>query len=701
MFLNEHQSKSLLAEVGVATPQGVQLGPDDPDDRLPRFPAPWFVKALVLAGGRGKAGGVIRARNAEELAQARRRIRGMDFSGRRAPLVRVEEAAPLRRELYLSFAVSRAQTALLLTVGREGGVDVEESFGRDPRSLLTQRVNVRTGPEPFQVRAAFFHILARDPECAADKELWRCFEQLMARLWRAVRDYGLLLLEINPLALTADARWLALDAKIEIDDSVAASKPELERFDEPLLHAPEENMARAAGLSYVALSGRVGLLGNGAGLAMAAMDLLNESGLGAANFLDIGGAADSQRIRRALAMVFDNSQVEAVFLNLFGGIVNCELVARELVAALAGSPPPKPLVARLAGNGAEAGATLLRNLGLDGVLVVSTMPQAVAGLRRALGGAASETLEEAAPLNVHFAPTRPPQGLGLGPETRVLVQGATGRAARLHTERMLVYGTRIVAGVTPFKGGQATLGVPVFDSVARAAEAEGPFDASIIFVPGAAAADAILEAAANGVPWIVCITEGIPQADMLAVRQALQGSNVRLVGPNTPGVIVPERILLGIMPVEAFSPGPVAVFSRSGTLTYEVASRLTRAGLGQSVCLGVGGDPIVGWGFRDCLELIRPCDEARAVLVLGEIGGSAEEELAEYARDSGFARPILYFIAGRTAPPGRRLGHAGAILEPGGGGAAAKMDRIRAAGGVLCQSLVDIPRMVWQTLGLG
>jgi succinyl-CoA synthetase alpha subunit len=291
--------------------------------------------------------------------------------------------------------------------------------------------------------------------------------------------------------------------------------------------------------------------------------------------------------------------------------------------------------------------------------------------------------------------------LGLSRSSRVLVQGITGKAAQLHVRLMQEYGTNVVAGVTPFKGGREVLGVPVYDSVRQACAAHA-IDASIVFVPAPFAAEAILEAADNDVPWCVCITEHIPQADMLRVRETLRvtGSRTRLVGPNTPGLIVPGRTKIGIMPGYVYTPGPVAIFSRSGTLTYETASRLSAASIGQSVCVGIGGDPFIGLKYVDFLELVRDDPATGAVLVLGEIGGTAEEELARYVVETQFPKPVLAFIAGRTAPAGKRLGHAGAILEEGSGGIADKLAALRAAGIAVCPDLKSLPGLMARALGL-
>lgn len=282
-------------------------------------------------------------------------------------------------------------------------------------------------------------------------------------------------------------------------------------------------------------------------------------------------------------------------------------------------------------------------------------------------------------------------------KTRVVVQGITGREGTFHTKQMLAYGTVVAAGMTPGKGGQQVEGVPVFNTIHDAVEKEG-VNVSCIFVPPPFAADAIMEAASEGLGVIVCITEGIPTLDMVKVASLLGEKEIVLIGPNCPGIISPGKTKVGIMPGPIHKPGNVGVISRSGTLTYEVVDQLTRSGLGQSTCIGIGGDPIVGTTFIDHLKRFKQDSETEGVVLIGEIGGSAEEEAAEYIRNY-FEKPVIAFIAGQTAPPGRRMGHAGAIISGGKGKAEDKIKALESAGITVARNLGRLGETTLEVMG--
>jgi len=712
MRLCEHASKLIFARAGIPVPPGIVVSPGEAID--PPFPGPWYLKSQVTAGGRGKAGGIVRVEDRDGLDAAASLLFDLAIAGKKPPFLRLEPAASVARETYLSLAVSRTRRALVLTAGRSGGMDVEREAGEG--RILVQDTPLPGGPAASQVRTAFFHLGL--PHAA-----WPAFQSLTRGLVAAVTGQGLLLAEINPLALTTEGTLLALDGKAEIDDNAAALLPEAGRMTIPEDLDPVEALARERGVSLIKLPGFVGLLANGAGLAMATMDRLNFSGFPAANFLDVGGAADAAGLDAALSILFDDPAVTVILINLYGGILSCHCVALALARVLDGRPPKKPIVARLAGNGAAEGLGVLAGRHLSGLAVVPDMDAALAALadlcprgepaHRPDRPVRHDRPERTAPASEQFlTPMRPgtvgrplavPGACGLPPlvppdvadgtrPMRIMVQGVTGKTARLHAGLMAAYGAayagQVVCGVTPFKGGLSVDGIAVYDSVRQALEAH-EVDISVIFVPAAHAPDAILEAAWAGVPRAACITEGIPQLAMLETLDALARTSTLLIGPNTPGIIVPGRFKAGIMPVDPFSPGPVAIFSRSGTLTYEAAARLTAAGIGQAVAVGMGGDPFTGLGFLELAEAVRDDPAVKAVLILGEIGGDAEERLAEHVRATRYPKPVAVYVAGVSAPPGRRLGHAGAILERPGG-AAEKFTALARAGITVCADLADV-----------
>lgn len=280
--------------------------------------------------------------------------------------------------------------------------------------------------------------------------------------------------------------------------------------------------------------------------------------------------------------------------------------------------------------------------------------------------------------------------------TKLIVQGITGKEGTFHTKQAIAYGTNVVAGVTPGKGGQSVEGVPVFNTVKEAVQ-KTDANASVIFVPPPFAGDAIIEAADAGIALVVCVTEGIPTFDMINVHKYLETDSTRLIGPNCPGIISPGKCKIGIMPGHIHKEGNVGVVSRSGTLTYEAVGQLTNLGIGQSTCVGIGGDPIIGTNFIDCLRLFQEDDETKAIIMIGEIGGTAEEDAAQFVKEN-VTKPVVGFIAGQTAPPGRRMGHAGAIIAGGKGTASEKMAALSNAGIHVCQSPAEIGQTIQSVL---
>lgn len=685
MKLNEHMSKSLFHEANLPVPPGILLRPDQ-TVQIP-FDPPWILKAQVLSGGRGKAGGIQIAQSSDQATEKLEQIFGLCIAQERVQLVRVEPQALFTREIYLSISLNRAKSCFSVTVGRVGGVEIETQAAD---TILVEQVQADQNLASYQIRNLFYHL-------DLPPALLKPFAALLGTLYKITTRHRLLLAEINPLVVSASGNFLILDGKVEIDDHQIGIDPGLNRFFEPIHLAPEENRSRAAGLSFHKLGGFIGLMVNGAGLAMATMDSLNYAGLETANFLDLGGGADQDAMQVAFDILFEDQKVCAVFINIFGGILSCAQVAQAMLEALNNQAPRKPVVVRFAGNSAAQGLEILRQAGLKRLHICQDVPEAQGLLAQYARG--REPSRQYSCLQISSPPARPARprtqstAFPLADDCHVLVQGITGKQGQLHCRLMQAYGTRVVAGVTPGKGGQEICGVPVFNTVREAARHQR-IDASVIFVPGALAPDAVLEAAAAGIGWVVCITDGIPQQDMLQALTRLRDSRTRVIGPNCPGLVVPGQTKIGIMPNDIFLPGPVAVFSRSGTLTYECVAQLTKAKIGQSVCVGVGGDPFIGTNFTTLCQLVRHDPRTKAVVILGEIGGTAEEELGTYLKTSGFELPVFGFIAGQTAPPGKRLGHAGAILEKGSSGIEGKLKAMADSGFHLLSSLDQVAAAV-------
>lgn len=688
MKLNEHKSKLLFSRFKIPTPSGDLLSLGQVDDYTPSFPYPVIIKSQVLTGGRGKAGGIKKVDGPDEFRSTAREIFDLTIKNENIPFVRVEPVARIKREIYVSISVVRRTGNYALTIGKEGGVDIESS---SPDNLMVMEIDPLIGLCDYQTRQGFFHLNFK-------KEMLRPWAELLKNLFHAVQQNHLLLAEINPLIITEDGQFLALDGKVEIDDNFVDLNTELDEYYTPEHYRSQEINARQAGLSYHKLSGFVGLMVNGAGLAMATMDLLNFSKLPVANFLDLGGGADQERMEKALNILFDDESARTIFINIFGGILSCEKVAKALSGALKGKEPSKPIVVRFSGFKASEALEIINSLSADNIYAVKDLSEAVRVLQN-LNPDPDEGLDFERldfPVDLKKPVFKTPEKsipFPLDKNTSVLVQGITGREGMMHAREMQGYGTNIVAGVTPFKGGADVLDIPVYNSVASACS-DHKINASIIFVPARFAVDAILEAAACSIPWIICITEGIPQQDMLKILPVIRKSGSRLIGPNTPGLIIPGQTKIGIMPGSIFKPGPVAVLSRSGTLTYECVHRLSMSGIGQSLCVGIGGDPFIGQDFNDICELLHADQSCEALLVLGEIGGSAEEDLGTKLKEKGFNRPVFGFIAGQTAPPGKTLGHAGAILDPAGGGIKTKLQTMHDSGMIICPDLASIPDLV-------
>jgi succinyl-CoA synthetase alpha subunit/succinyl-CoA synthetase beta subunit len=700
MQLLEHVAKAIAAGAGIPVPSGeVATTPDEAQSIADELGGRVAVKAQVPIGGRGRNGGILIVEHTEAGAAAGRLL-GSTVHGFRVDSVLVEEAIEVVQELYLAVAIRPARREVVLILSSVGGVDVE-AHASEHAGILS--IPITTGLRPWHVWQAASQAGIESALVPALIDYARRAHDLF---WQERAE----LVEINPLFVTPTGGLVAGDVRI-IPDAEAndddEAVPTEHRFDFVVLN-PE---------------GRVGLVTTGAGGSMHLIDRLSEAGLAPIDFCDLRTGRPRglvERLSTAFRRLDEMPNLSCIAINFFAGVTILDEVAPVLLEVIRTESPRVPIVARLEGRGAEAARASLTEMGIRCATSLDelvTLVREVDAGATAGSGASPVYLTPSVSHSVNDPHPSPLSlegggaGAGVSPAPwhggdgisgrsmsplwtlldeashGVIVQGMTGQIGRRHTTRMRAYGTPIVAGVTPGRGGSVVDSVPVFNTVAEAVDATGA-RASIAFLPGEFAPDGIIEAAEAGIGLIVCPTEGMRLHDTLRALDSAQQYGARVVGPNTGGLLVPGKLTLGFLPSDFARPGPCAVISRSGTLSYETVLALANVGIGVAVWIGVGGDRIKGSTFADLLPDLLQDDRTGAVVILGEIGGADEEDAAAIL--AGSQVPSVALLAGRTAPVGVSMGHAGAIVNGSRGSYESKRDALLAAGVAVAQSPSEV-----------
>jgi succinyl-CoA synthetase beta subunit len=684
VLLIEADGKELFAAHGITVPNGVLVTTPD----LPELPGtgPWIVKAQVPVGGRGKAGGVLRCQSPEHVWQALRQLLGSHVKGHVVEACLVEQAA-VGEERYLAVMADAASYGLRAIYSRAGGVDIEQSgtaFGR-------------LCPPDADAAATAFAALAAD-EPSDDR---RSIETTGRKLAALLLEHELALAEINPL-FVSDSACVAGDAKVVVDLNAIDRQARIAGLiaARPGIYA-DASRKLGEGFDYVELDaqGEIGLVTTGAGLSMMLIDELAARGGKPLNFCDIRTGqmrGSPARLMRVLDWIASRPSLRVVLVNIFAGITDLAEFATLLATAIEGTPKLRvPVVARLVGRNAEDARRILAER-QPNMLVTEDLEEA---LRRVVttktppplvGGGWGEG--RAQPLSTVARPSPPipvPHREGgsssisilstLSRTTSVIVQGITGRMGRTHAALMRAYGTNIVGGTSTRLDAIEAAGVPVFPNCGAAVAATGAV-ASVVMAPPEETLAAVQEALAAGIKLFVTVAEGVPLHDAIRIGQAAREADATWIGASTPGVAIPGEVKLGFLPDVALRPGPLAIMTKSGTLSYEVGYRLARQGIGQSIWVGVGGDSVKGVRFPDLLPLFFADTRTRGIILVGEVGGTEEEDCADALHALGLRKPVYALIAGREAKEGVAMGHAGALVHGDSGTLATKTRRLTEAG---------------------
>ncbi len=684
MNIEEHAAKQLLGQMGIDVPAGcIAQTSIEAGQIATELGGAVMVKAQVPTGKRGKGGGIKAADTPTQAQQMATDILGTTLNGFVIEQLLVEAQAAISQELYAAITHDPSRKCPLLIFSTEGGIDIEEVHTTTPDKVLMHPLDIQAGLNLAEAVALL--------EKSSLEDQWHTLiAGILVKLYAMYRRYDAQLVEINPLALTTSGKVIALDCKLVIDDSALYRQTDLPP--EKPYGTALELAGKAQNFLYIELEGDVGILANGAGLTMSTMDTVAAYGGQPANFMEVGGDA-YKRAKPALALVLKNPKVKSLLVNLCGAYARTDIIIEGVLTAWQALQPDIPVAFCIHGTGEERAKVLVQEqLGIE---PYEQMDDAVkAAIKMARGEMGQEAGEPGDRGTVpQAASLYPPLKLSSS-DRQVVVQGITGTEAVYWTERMLAYGTKVVAGVTPGKGGQQVHGVPVYSSVEEACQQHQP-NLSVLFVPPRFVKGAALEAIEAGLKQIIILTEHIPVQDVIELLTVATKREVQVIGPNSPGVVYPGRDFIGIMPAWAknlFQPGAVGVVSRSGSLGALICLNLVQAGLGQSAFIGIGGDPVPGTTFCDVLQMFEHDPQTQAVVMLGEIGGPMEEEAARYIPQ--MTKPVVAFIAGQSAPAGKRMGHAGAMVSGNQGNAAVKMEMLRQAGA----HVADVPSQVNEIL---
>ena len=682
MLLIEADGKALLAECGVAVPEAtlatdVAIG----DPRVKRPGAglpgegPWMVKAQVPVGGRGKAGGVVRCDSPQDVAAAVQRILGSRLKGHPVDACLIEQAVT-GEERYLGIMVDAANYGFRVIYSARGGVDIERSGSAQGRPCA---------PHAGAVTEALAELIANEPE------EWRGHIATVAhRLADMLIERELALAEINPLFVSA-AGCVAGDAKLVVDLGAVERQPKIAALIEARPQTyPDANRKLAEGFDYVDIDpeGEIGLVTTGAGLSMMLIDELTARGMKPLNFCDIRTGqmrGSPARVMRVLEWITAHRSLRAVLVSVFAGITDLAEFADLLATGMERTPSLRvPVVARLVGRGAAEARRILAER-QPGMFVTEDLEEAMEGVGGVVGAAPSPRPPPARGGGGGALPLPAREGVGggalasLSKTTPVIVQGITGRMGRTHAALMRAFGTSIVGGTSARPDATDAAGVPVFASCRDAVLATGAL-ASVAMAPPLETLAAVEEALAAGIRVIVTVAEGIPLHDAIRIGRAVRRAGATWIGGSTPGMAIPGEIKLGFIPDACLRPGPFAIMSKSGTLSYECGYRLAQAGLGQSIWVGVGGDQVKGVRFADLLPGFFADPRTHAIILVGEVGGNEEEECADALLRLGMRKPLYALIAGREAKEGVSMGHAGALVLGDTGTLASKTLRLTEAG---------------------